>query len=62
MSLAWSQGTTLGIGDVYALAFGLVTRLHYLFWNGLGPLAYAVYMHWPGLHEKKAGQPMSHVV
>ncbi len=54
--------SALGIGDVYALAFGLVARLHQLFWNSLGLLAYAVCMRWPGLHEKKAGQPMPHVV
>lgn len=54
--------SALGIGDVYALAFGLVARLHQLFWNGLGLLAYAVCMRWPGLHEKKAVQPASHIV
>jgi uncharacterized protein (TIRG00374 family) len=54
--------SALGIGDVYALAFGLVARLHHLFWNGLGLLAYAVCMRWPGLYEKKSVQPASHVV
>ena len=54
--------SALGIGDVYALAFGLVARLHHLFWNGLGLLAYAVCMRWPGLYEKKSVQPTSYVV
>jgi uncharacterized protein (TIRG00374 family) len=54
--------SALGIVDVYGLAFGLVARLHHLFWTGLGLLAYAVCMRWPGLAEKKSVQPASHVV
>lgn len=54
--------SALGIGDVYSLAFGIVARLHNLFWTGLGLLAYAVCMRWPGLAEKKSVQPTSHVV
>ena len=54
--------SALGIGDVYALAFGLVARLHHLFWNGLGLLAYAVCMRSPGLSEKKSVKPISYVV
>jgi len=33
--------STLGIAQVYGLAFGLISRLESLFWNGLGLLAYA---------------------
>jgi hypothetical protein len=33
--------STLGIAQVYGLAFGLMARLDSLFWNGLGLLAYA---------------------
>lgn len=33
--------STLGIAQVYGLAFGLMARLEGLFWNGLGLLAYA---------------------
>jgi len=29
-----------GVGQVYGVAFGLIARLHQLFWNGLGLLAY----------------------
>lgn len=54
--------SALGIVDVYGLAFGIVARLHHLFWTGLGFLAYAVCMRWPGLSEKKSVQPTSHVV
>ena len=32
----------LGVGQVYGLAFGFMARLHQLFWNGLGLLAYAL--------------------
>jgi uncharacterized protein (TIRG00374 family) len=34
--------STLGIAQVYGLAFGLIARLESLFWNGLGLLAYAL--------------------
>lgn len=34
--------STLGIAQVYGLAFGLISRLENLFWNGLGLLAYVV--------------------
>jgi len=34
--------STLGVAQVYGLAFGLVARLDDLFWNGLGLLAYAL--------------------
>src|SRR5215510_7934201 len=34
--------STLGIAQVYGLAFGLMARLEGLFWNGLGLLAYAL--------------------
>ena len=54
--------SALGIVDVYSLAFGIVARLHNLFWTGLGLLAYAVCMRWPGFSEKKSVQPASHVV
>jgi uncharacterized protein (TIRG00374 family) len=34
--------STLGMAQAYGLAFGLVARLHNLFWNGLGLLAYGL--------------------
>ena len=34
--------STLGIAQMYGLAFGLMARLEGLFWNGLGLLAYAM--------------------
>ncbi len=34
--------STLGIAQVYGLAFGLMARLEGLFWNGVGLLAYAL--------------------
>jgi glycosyltransferase 2 family protein len=37
--------STLGIAQVYGLAFGLIARLEGLFWNGLGLLAYAICTH-----------------
>ncbi|MGE3537026.1 MAG: lysylphosphatidylglycerol synthase transmembrane domain-containing protein [Candidatus Tectimicrobiota bacterium] len=33
--------STLGVAQVYGLAFGLIIRLQQLFWNGVGLLAYA---------------------
>jgi len=34
--------STLGIAQAYGLAFGLMSRLENLFWNGLGLFAYAL--------------------
>ena len=34
--------SAFGVLQVYGVAFGLVARLHQLFWNGLGLLAYAL--------------------
>jgi hypothetical protein len=34
--------SALGVVHVYGLAFGRITRLHKLFWNSLGLLAYAL--------------------
>src|SRR5207244_11816087 len=53
--------SALGVGDVSALAFGLVARLHHLFWNGLGLLAYAVCMWSPGRAESQSVNPTSYV-
>jgi uncharacterized protein (TIRG00374 family) len=39
--------SALGVAQVYGLAFGLVSRLDTLFWNGLGLLAYALCTHLP---------------
>ena len=35
--------STLGVAQVYGLAFGLLSRLEGLVWNGLGLLVYALY-------------------
>jgi hypothetical protein len=34
--------SAFGVVQVYSVAFGLIARLHQLFWNGLGLLAYAL--------------------
>jgi len=34
--------SAVGIAQIYGLAFGLVARLHNVFWNGLGLVAYAL--------------------
>jgi hypothetical protein len=43
--------SALGVMHVYGLAFGLIARLHNLFWNGLGLLAYALCTHRPVLPQ-----------
>jgi uncharacterized protein (TIRG00374 family) len=44
--------STLGVAQVYGLAFGLMARLEGLVWNGFGLLAYAWYTHpWRGLQR-----------
>jgi len=44
--------STLGVPQVYGLAFGLMARLEGLVWNGLGLLAYAWYTRtWRGLRR-----------
>jgi uncharacterized membrane protein YbhN (UPF0104 family) len=35
----------LGVDDGHSVAFALIMRLHNLFWNGLGLLAYALCTH-----------------
>ena len=35
----------LGVDDAHSVAFALTMRLHNLFWNGLGLLAYALCTH-----------------
>jgi len=34
--------SAFGVAQVYGVAFGLIARLHQLFWNGLGLLAYVL--------------------
>jgi uncharacterized protein (TIRG00374 family) len=41
--------STIGMSEVYGVAFGIVARLESLCWNGLGLLAYAICMRWPSL-------------
>ena len=36
--------SSLGIGQVYGLAFGLVARLDKLVWSGMGLLVYTLYI------------------
>src|SRR5712691_1609271 len=44
--------STLGVAQVYGLAFGLMARLEGLVWNGLGLLAYAWYTRtWRGIRR-----------
>ena len=44
--------STLGVAQVYGLAFGLMARLESLVWNGFGLLAYTWYTRtWRGLHR-----------
>ena len=33
--------STLGVAQVYGLAFGLIARIEQLFWSGIGMIAYA---------------------
>jgi uncharacterized protein (TIRG00374 family) len=52
--------STLGVAQVYGLAFGLMARLESLVWNGFGLLAYAWYTHtWRGLHYVPQVAPSS---
>jgi uncharacterized protein (TIRG00374 family) len=39
----------LGVAQIYGLAFGLIARLEYLVWSGLGLLAYGLCIRYPAL-------------
>jgi hypothetical protein len=39
--------STLGVAQVYGLAFGLIARAEHVIWNGLGFVAYAVCTRFP---------------
>jgi uncharacterized membrane protein YbhN (UPF0104 family) len=48
--------STVGITQVFGLAFGLIARLDSLFWNGIGLVLYALYTRRPVLTQSAAAR------